>query len=88
MIHISPKQLDCRVNKHLAPLLSAHAVRLEALARLLLRPFSASRGLSARFDFRLAPLQAEEKPRRQPPHRSSWLFKSQEQHGFWTIYSA
>jgi hypothetical protein len=40
LIHISPKQPDCRVNKRLAELLSAHAVQLEALARLLRRHFA------------------------------------------------
>src|SRR5262249_36808183 len=74
MIHISPKQLDCRVNERLASLLSAHAVHLEALARLLRRPFRASGGLSARFDFRFGPSQPEEKSRRQPPHRSGRQF--------------
>ena len=74
MIHISPKQPDCRVNERLASLLSAHAVHLETLARLLRRPFGASRRLSAGFDFRFGPSQPEEKSRRQPPHRSGRQF--------------
>src|SRR5262245_18823262 len=74
MIHISPKQPDCGINERLASLLSAHAVYLETLARLLRRSFSAPRGLSPRFDFRLAQSQTEEKSRRQPPHRSGRQF--------------
>src|SRR5262249_40011049 len=70
MTHISPKQPDCKVNERLAELLSAHAVHLEALARLLCRPFRASRRLSARFDFRLVPSQPDEKSCRQASHRS------------------
>jgi hypothetical protein len=45
--------------------LNAYAVHLEALARLLRRPFRASRRLSTRFDFRLVPSQPDEKSRRQ-----------------------
>src|SRR5215831_264597 len=70
MIRISPKQPDCKVNVRLAKLLSAHAVHLEAFARLLRCPFRTSRRLSARFDFRLVPSQLDEKSCRQASHRS------------------
>jgi hypothetical protein len=69
MLEISPKLHDCRVNERLEERLSPRAIHREAFARLLFRPFDASRRLFAGFDIRLAPFQLDEKSRRQSPYQ-------------------